>query len=169
MTKSIVPSLEIIVSLVDKTVTLTETVGATTTELLKADAVAGCEETGTPAGKYYAGKWIKDKTNPTHGPTAWSKDNWSNPYGPYFLPLHDPKTKKYTTYGLHGTRGPLFGNFEKPPIPKGLLNFFIDDKEAKFLYCSHGCVRVSNQNITKLFETTTKAKYAGVTISVTVK
>jgi hypothetical protein len=42
----------------------------------------------------------------------------------------------------------------------------IGDDEVKYLYCSHGCVRLSNQNISKLFELTTQARYAGVTILV---
>lgn len=111
-------TLDIEISTTDKTLTLTESIGTKKTELLTADIVSGCDKTGTPAGNYKGGKWIKDKTNPTHGKTPWSKDNWANPYGPYFLPLNDAKTGKYTTYGIHGTRGPLFGNFEKPPLPE---------------------------------------------------
>ena len=169
MTKAPAPELEIVVSRSAKTLTLTETLGTAKTVLLTAGVVSGCEDTGTPLGSYKSGKWIKDKTNPAHGPKPWSKDPWGNPYGPYFLPLNDSKTGKYTTYGIHGTRGPLIGNFEKPPLPHGLMSFFLGDDEAKYLYCSHGCVRLSNQNITKLFELTTQAKYVGVTIAVTIK
>jgi hypothetical protein len=143
--------------------------GTTVTQLLKANVVSGCEDTGTPAGQYKAGKWIKDKTNPAHGPTPWSKDPWANPYGPYFLPLNNPNTGAYTTYGIHGPRCPLTGNFEKPPVPEGLLRLFVDRDDAKFLYCSHGCVRLSNQNITKLFELTTQPRYAGMSILVTIE
>ncbi|MFZ4703469.1 MAG: hypothetical protein ACOYMG_25790 [Candidatus Methylumidiphilus sp.] len=74
MSKPITPSLEIIVSLTDNTLILTETVGTATTVLLTASVVSGCDTTGTPAGSYKAGKWIKDKTNPVHGATPWSKD-----------------------------------------------------------------------------------------------
>jgi len=137
--------------------------------LLTASVVSGCDTTGTPAGSYKAGKWIKDKTNPIHGATPWSKDPWGNPFGLYFLPLNDSNTGRYTTYGIHGPRGSLVGNFEKPPLPKALVGFFLGDDEAKYLYCSHGCVRLSNQNITKLFELTTQRKYIGVTIAVSVK
>ncbi len=164
-----VPSLEIVVSLTDKKLTLTELADGKRTELMTADVVTGCDGSGTPKGSYKGGKWIKDKTNPTHGPTPWSKDNWANPYGPYFLPLNNAKTGKYTTYGIHGTRGPLFGNYEKPPLPKGLLSFFIEADQAKYLYCSHGCIRLSNQNITRMYELTTQARYAGATIAVSVK
>jgi len=162
-------ALDIAVSLTDKTLTLTETADATKTVLMTASVVSGCDGTGTPAGSYKGGPWIKDKTNPIHGKTPWSKDNWANPYGPYFLPLNDAKTGRYTTYGIHGTRGPLVGNFEKPPLPQGLMSLFVGDEEAKYLYCSHGCVRLSNENISKLQEITTRSKYAKVTISVTIK
>lgn len=168
MAKPPVPQLEISVSRSDRTLLLTERVGTTDTQLLKASVVAGCEGTGTPPGRYKGGKWIKDKTNPVHGKTPWSKDPWGNPYGPYFLPLNNAKTGTYTTYGIHGTRGPKAGNFEKPPLPEGLMRFFIGEDEAKFLYCSHGCVRLSNQNITNLFELTTQARYAGVAILVSI-
>ncbi|WP_293370275.1 L,D-transpeptidase [Nevskia sp.] len=169
MTRSSTPKLEITVSRSDKMLSLVETIGSAATTLLTASIVSGCEDTGTPAGVYKAGKWIKDKTNSTHGPTPWSQNPWGNPYGPFFLPLNDAKTGKYTTYGIHGTRGPRAGNFEKPPLPQGLMRFFVGEDEAKFLYCSHGCIRVSNQNISKIFELTTKPKYAGTTISVTIK
>ena len=169
MTRPSTPKLEITVSRSDKML-------AHRNDRLRSDNTAHCkhcfrvcEDTGTPVGVYKAGKWIKDKTNSTHGPTPWSRDPWGNPYGPFFLPLNDAKTGKYTTYGIHGTRGPRAGNFEKPPLPQGLMSFFVGDDEAKFLYCSHGCVRVSNPNISKIFELTTQPKYAGTTISVTIK
>jgi lipoprotein-anchoring transpeptidase ErfK/SrfK len=163
------PALRIVVSRTDKILTLTETSGSTTVVLLSAAVVSGCEDSGTPAGEYVGGKWIKDKTNATHGPKPWSKDPWGNPYGPFFLPLNKATTNVYTTYGIHGTRGPLVGNFEKPPVPQRLLGLFLDADDARFLYCSHGCVRLSNQNITKLFELTTQGKYIGVKIAVTIK
>jgi lipoprotein-anchoring transpeptidase ErfK/SrfK len=169
MTKPSVLKLEIVVSRADKLLTLSELLDSSTSTLLTAPIVSGCEDTGTPAGVYKAGKWIKDKTNPTHGPVPWSKSPWANPYGPYFLPLNDAKTGKYTTYGIHGTRGPLVGNFEKPPLPQALVGLFVGDDEAKFLYCSHGCIRVSNQNISKIFEMTTRTKYVRAIISVTIK
>jgi lipoprotein-anchoring transpeptidase ErfK/SrfK len=156
-----VPKLEIKVSRTDRSLVFTETSGDTVTQLFKASIVSGCEDSGTPPGRYKAGKWIKDKTNPKHGPTPWSKDPWGNPYGPYFLPLNNPTTGAYTTYGIHGTRGPLTGNFEKPPVPEGLMRWFVGDDTAKYLYCSHGCVRLSNQNITKLFDLSTQPRYAG--------
>lgn len=161
--------LKITVSLGERTLTLLEVVGSLTTTLLVADVVSGCDEAGTPAGEYKAGKWIKDKTNPIHGPQPWSQHPWQNPYGPYFLPLNDSKTGKYTTYGIHGTRGPLVGNFEKPPLPESLIRFFVGNESAKYLYCSHGCIRVSNKNVTKMFDLTTKAKYAGIGVSVSIQ
>lgn len=121
--------------------------------LLEADIVSGCDGYETPRGKYIAGKWIKDKTNPIHGSVPWSKDRWGNPYGPYFLKILDLKGR-YTRYGIHGTRGPM-SIFEKPPLPKAILEWFIDDEEANFLYCSHGCIRISNYKIGEMFRLTT--------------
>ena len=165
----LLPALHISVSKADHLLELQETIAGKTTTLLKGSVVTGCDGSETPSGTYVADKWIKDKTNPTHGPTPWSRDNWANPYGPYFLPLNDVKTGTYTTYGIHGTRGPMAGGFEKPPLPQGLLGFFVGEDKSKFLFCSHGCVRLSNQNIQKLYELTTQAKYIGVKIAVTIK
>lgn len=167
MAPSHATALNIVVSRSAKTLTLTERVDTEVNVLMTADIVSGCEDTATPKGSYTSGKWIKDKTNPSHGAIPWSKDPWGNPYGPYFLPLNDAKTGRYTTYGIHGTRGPVAGDFEKPPLPQSLMEFFVG-KDAKYLYCSHGCVRLSNQNIIKLFEITTASKYIGTTIRVTV-
>jgi lipoprotein-anchoring transpeptidase ErfK/SrfK len=120
--------------------------------LLEVDIVSGCDGTSTPTGKFKAGKFIKDKTNSKFGPVPWSKDPWGNPYGPYFLQIVNLKGV-YTTYGIHGTRGldGAFGHFEKPPIPQWMLGIFVDDDSAKYSYCSHGCIRISNENIKKLF------------------
>ena len=163
-------TLAIAISKSGRTLTLTETAAGKSSALLQAGIVSGCDESGTPSGTYTAGKWVKDKTNPTHGPKPWTKDPWGNPYGPYFLPLNNRESGRYTTYGIHGTRGPLVGNFEKPPVPEGVLRFFVgDDQATKFLYCSHGCVRLSNQNITKLYEITVQPKYVGRAILVSIK
>jgi lipoprotein-anchoring transpeptidase ErfK/SrfK len=125
--------------------------------LLEADIVSGCEGNNTPTGKFRAGKFIKDKTNPKYGVVSWSKDPWGNPYGPYFLQILNLKGI-YTTYGIHGTRGfgGAIGVFEKPPIPQWMLGIFIEEDAAKYSYCSHGCIRVSNSNIAKLFSIVTK-------------
>lgn len=160
--KSAKLSLEIIIELDKKTLKLFE-IGdksASSRLLFSADIVSGCEGTATPTGNYVSGKWIKDKTNPRHGPIPWSTDNWANPYGPYFLQILNAKTYRYTMYGIHGTRGPLIGNFEKPPMSQSILEWFLDDDEStKYLYCSHGCIRMSNQNITKLFQLMSDPKY----------
>lgn len=109
---------------------LTEKIGTTTTVLLEANIVSGCSGFATPSGIYKGGKWIKDKTNTTHGPKPWIKRSLGKSLGPYFLPLNDAKSGKYTTYGIHGTRGPLIGGFEKPPVPEGLLRFFVSDDDS---------------------------------------
>lgn len=160
------PSFEIKISRSEGTLILTEKSRNLSKILLKASIVSGCSDSGTPAGTYAGGKWIKDKTNPIHGPKPWSSDSWGNPYGPYFLPLNDAKNGRYTTYGIHGTRGPLIGNLERPPIPQKVVGLFFGSEEAKYLYCSHGCIRLSNQNITQLFKITTSASYANTPISI---
>lgn len=162
-------TLEIHVSKSKKKIKLLHKNGSKESVLLEANIVSGCEGSGTPSGKYKAGKWIKDKTNPHHGPKPWSQDQWANPYGPYFLPLHNIKNNQYTTYGIHGTRGPLIGNFEKPPLPEALVGWFVGDDTAKYLYCSHGCIRLSNQNIEKLFTLTAQPKYVGVQPTITIE
>jgi lipoprotein-anchoring transpeptidase ErfK/SrfK len=133
--------------------------------LLEADIVSGCEGNDTPTGKFKAGKFIKDKTNPKYGSVPWSKDPWGNPYGPYFLQILNLKGV-YTTYGIHGTRGfdGVLGAFEKPPIPKWMLGLFVEDDAAKYSYCSHGCIRISNNNIAKLFTLITKRRTSPKTI-----
>jgi hypothetical protein len=120
------------------------------TIFLEADIVSGCDDSKTPIGEFKAGKFIKEKTNPKFGPVPWSKDPWGNPYGPYFLQILDLKGK-YTTYGIHGTRGfdGMFGHFVTPPAPKGILDLFIDGDIAKYSYCSNGCIRISNSKIKK--------------------
>lgn len=112
--------------------------GEATELVMEASIVTGAAGSDTPSGSFTGGKWVKDKTNPRHGPVPWSKDCWANPYGPYFLPLNYARSGAYSTYGIHGTRGPLFGNFEKPPIPQSILSWFMDDDSARFLYASHG-------------------------------
>lgn len=120
--------------------------------LLEADIVSGCEDSRTPRGYYKAGKLIKDKTNSKFGPIPWSRDQWGNPYGPYFLEILN-MNGSYTTYGIHGTIGfdGILGVFEKPIVPKQVIEMFIDDNDARYLYCSHGCIRISNYKIGKLY------------------
>ena len=160
--------LRIRVKLSEKKLSLMEESSRDGKTLLVADIVSGCEGSGTPPGHYKAGKWIKDKTHVVHGPEPWSKSPWTNPYGPFFLELLDAKTGKYTTYGIHGTRGPMFGGFEKPPLPEWALQPFLGE-DAKYLYCSHGCIRLSNQNITRLFELTARPENLRATIPITVE
>lgn len=48
--------------------------------LLETDIVSGCDDNRTSIGKFKAGKFIKDKTNPKFGPVPWSKDPRGNPF-----------------------------------------------------------------------------------------
>lgn len=110
----------------------------------KESAVTGCPGYDTPEGEFKAGDWVKDKTNPKYGPKPWSEDK-TNPYGPWFLPIHNQKGQ-YTAYGIHGTAGPGWSPFVKPP----LAEWWSDQED--FYYCSHGCVRQSNPDIIKMHD-----------------
>lgn len=114
--------------------------------------VTGCEGTETPLGRYRAGDWIKDKTNPKFGKVPWSQDKWGNPYGPWFLPLY--QGGRYTTYGIHGTRGWGWVPFAKPLVP----GF------DKYAYCSHGCIRMSNPDIEDLHDLLPRPKGVEVVV-----
>jgi RHS repeat-associated protein len=99
--------------------------------LMTADIVCGCTNTPTPTGNFTGGDWQKDKVNRKFsGPKGWSEDPWSNPYGPWFLPITGSNG-----CGIHGTRG-----------WEWMGDTFIDMPFT----CSHGCVRMSNPNIIKL-------------------
>ena len=58
-----------------------------------------------------------------------------------------------TKYGIHGTRGldGMFGHFVTPPMPQWMFGLFVDDDAEKYSYCSHGCIRISNEKIKELF------------------
>lgn len=132
---------------------------------LETHIVHGCDDTPSITGKLRAGKWIKDKTNATYGPVPWSEDRWSNPYGPYFLQILD-QSGFYTSYGIHGTIGFGWSPFVKPPLPQFLLQLFTE--EAKYLYCSHGCIRIPNGDINELFHLTSAILAAGTEIAITI-
>lgn len=154
-------------------------------ELLKAEIVSGCDDSATPPNTYKAGQWKLDPIDPRFGPIPWSKDQWGNPYGPYFLELLDDKTGIFTTYGIHGTRGEASSTHVKPPVSEEQLTSLLSsdtvrgviqsltssatvkmlrEQGTKYLYCSHGCIRISNVNITKLFYSTKCGQQIGQTI-----
>ena len=116
----------------------------------KEKAVTGCPDHDTPEGEFVAGDWIKDKTNPKYGPRPWSEDK-TNPYGPWFLPVNR-QDGTYTTIGIHGTAGPGWSPFVKPPFAE----WWSDPDD--YLYCSHGCVRQSNPDIIKMHDILPKPK-----------
>ena len=124
-------------------------------QIFKEDAVTGCPGNETRLGTYTAGKWQPNKKNNEY-PTPWNVDNWANPYGPYFMPLY--KDGKYSTYGIHGTKGPGYSPFEKPPLSQYWSH------QSDYLYCSHGCVRVSNKDIQKLHDLLPDSKGTEVVI-----
>jgi RHS repeat-associated protein len=112
--------------------------------VFREDAVTGCPGHETPEGSFQAGNWVSDKTNPKYRPKPWSRD-MSNPYGPWFLPINN-QSGKYTGYGIHGTAGPGWSPFVKPPFSE------LWSAEDDFLYCSHGCVRLANPDIDTLHD-----------------
>jgi lipoprotein-anchoring transpeptidase ErfK/SrfK len=175
------PQLTITVDKTAKTLTLIEASNGKTTQLLVGNVVVGCDGTETPSGEFVAAPWQLNPTDPTFGPKPWTEDKWANPYGPYFLRLVLPNGMK-TNYGIHGTRGPMdgiTGSWEKPPagltpdilkaIYEAKTNKKLSDDDLKYLSCSHGCIRLSNQNIEKLFQITNRAKYSGKPIKIIVK
>ncbi len=119
------------------------------TSLMNAPVKCGCTKTPTPTGTFQAGQWQSEPTDPRFsGPNGWSKDPWGNPYGPYYLPIGP------TGCGIHGPRGSAW-----------LGNLFINvpDFDIENL-CSHGCVRLSNPNITQLHQLVAKPKGTSIVI-----
>lgn len=133
-------------------------------EVMEVSIVQGCPDTLSPSGDFVSGKWVKDPTNAEFdSKTPWAKDAWGNSYGPYFLPILTSDGRR-TGVGIHGTRGPGWSPLVKPPIPYFLLRKFVSDDAAKFSYCSHGCIRVSNPSIVQLFEKTVNQKNISIKI-----
>ena len=117
-------------------------------KFVSTDIVIGCPGNttkfgSTPNGTYVAGDWQVNKVTPEY-PTPWNEDVWGNPYGPFFLPINDTNGK-YTTIGIHGTRGPAWNPWAAIP-GTGLL------PDSTYLACSHGCIRLSNPDIIALHQ-----------------
>jgi hypothetical protein len=162
-------SLQILITRSEKTLTLAESDDGKLVFLLKAPILAGCEEGGTTRGTYACGKWLKDKGNAIAGAAPWSEDPWASPYGPFFLPLHEAASGQYSTYAIHGTRGPVFGGFPKPPLPPGLAGFFLEQQPGRYLFCAPGSIRLANHHLARLFDLTTQARFVRAPLSVTVR
>jgi lipoprotein-anchoring transpeptidase ErfK/SrfK len=141
-------------------------------KIFQAEIVIGADAYPTPTGTFKAGDWEKDKTNTEYGPVPWSESPWRNPYGPWFLRILY-KDGSYTKYGIHGTRGPGWYWDPEPPIPESevlkILQYSkqnldkhginIDEThytnfqdQIKYLYHSHGCIRLSNRDIQQLHD-----------------
>ena len=162
-------SLQILITRSEKTLTLAESRDGELSFLLKAPVLAGCDEGGATRGTYAAGKWLKDKANVLAGATPWSEDPWANPYGPFFLPLHDAASGQYSSFAIHGTRGPVFGGFARPPLPPGLAGFFLEPQPQRYLFSAPGSFRLANHDLAQLFDLTTQARFVRAPVSVTVK
>ena len=162
-------SLQILITRSENTLTLAECSDGHLSFLLKAPILAGCGEGGARRGTYSCGKWLKDKPNALAGATRWSEDPWANPYGPFFLPLHEGESGPYSSYAIHGTRGPVFGGFPKPPLAPGLAGFFLEPQPQRYLFCAPESFRLANHDLARLFELTTQARFVRAPVSVTVK
>ena len=45
----------------------------------------------------------------------------------------------------------------------------MNDDSAKYLYCSHGCIRLSNQSIEQLFKLTTQPQLVGTPVTISIE
>lgn len=113
--------------------------------------IVGCEDSPTKTGTFQSKYWTKDKTNLKYGPVPWSKDK-TNPYGPYYLGIYDQKGN-YQAFGIHGRSGGM-NNRIHSRIPRWIAEPL--GLRSKYNYCSHGCIRLSNNNIVKLHGLTPK-------------
>jgi hypothetical protein len=152
-------SLQILITRSEKTLTLAESSGGSLHFLLKAPILAGCDDAGLARGCYAGGKWLQDKP----------EDPWAHPDGPYFLPLHDADSGRYSAFGIHGSRGPVFGGFPKPDLPPGLAGFFLEPQPGRYLFRAPGSFRLANHHLAQLFDLTTQARFVRAPMSVMVK
>jgi len=152
-------SLQILITRSEKTLTLAESSEGSLNFLLKAPILAGCDDSGLARGSYACGKWLEDKP----------EDPWSHPDGPWFLPLHDAASGRYSSFGIHGSRGPVFGGFAKPALPPGLAGFFLESQPARYLFRAAGSFRLANHHLAQLFDLTTRARFVRAPMSVLVK
>jgi hypothetical protein len=162
-------SLQILITRSEKTLTLAESRDGELAFLLKAPILAGCGESGPARGSYDCGKWLQDKPNALADAAPWSEDPWANPYGPFFLPLHEAATGRYSGFAVHGTRGPVFGGIARPPLPAGLAGLFLETQPERYLFVAPGSIRLANHHVAQLFDLTTQARFVRAPMSVTVK
>jgi lipoprotein-anchoring transpeptidase ErfK/SrfK len=125
--------------------------------------------TGTFTGK----EWQVNKTNDEFK-IPHSQNCWANPYGPYYLKIHD-RFGNYTTTGIHGTKGPTWSPFVSPPevlepfLPKKIPNEFLNKTlgSPHTWYHSRGCIRIPNTEITKLYNLTKWRGFLNIEIKIT--
>ena len=107
-----------------------------------ANIVVGAPDTPTFTGKnFHLGYWEKDKISNRWGvlsQTAWSKSRFgANVFGAYFVPILDSNNKSVNGEGIHGK----FGNTT-------YLEWFYEVIKPH----SHGCIRLSNPDISTLHD-----------------
>ena len=152
-------SLQILITRSEKTLTLAESSDGKLNFLLKAPILAGCDDAGLARGSYAGGKWLRDPVD----------DPWAHPDGPFFLPLHDAASGRYSSFGIHGSRGPVFGGFPKPELPPGLAGFFLETQPARYQFRAAGSFRLANHHLAQLFDLSTQARFVRAPVSVLVK
>ena len=109
----------------------------------------GCSKTPTPIGRFTLGAWQPDKTSPRWGSgssTPWSDSSIGyNVFGAFFAPVNGTGG-----VGIHGRLG-------NGPITESLFGLINP--------CSHGCIRLSNDDITRLHDLLPDSSGTAVTIS----
>ena len=109
----------------------------TEVEVFKGSCVVGGSDTPTPQGTFHASRWETDHVSSKglpHENVPYSKTRFGdNAFGPYQLHIFELELRGIY---IHGTIGPRNN-------PVTFLNRLVSPK-------SHGCVRMSNHDITAL-------------------
>ncbi|HBB66423.1 MAG TPA: hypothetical protein DCZ93_03800, partial [Elusimicrobia bacterium] len=116
-------------------------------EMFKTGIIHGCPGTPTPTGIFVLSNWEANKKSFKWGKnssTPWDQSWWGgNVFGPYFVAVIGGDG-----IGIHGTMG---------PSTSSLWGWYSS--------CSHGCIRLSNIDITKLHDLLPNPAGTQVTIS----
>ena len=118
-----------------------------TGKVYEVPAAVGSKEhpTAKPRTIRYFEKWVVSPTNRKWGESAgkpWNEiTNPDNPFGPYLMFLVDDKGKNAHNH-IHGTSGEFY--------PLNILSNLIDENGSR--HFTHGCVRVPNMIIYKIYK-----------------
>ncbi len=107
-------------------------------QVFRGSCVVGGPDSPTPTGTFHASRWEKDHVSSKrlpHEDVPYSKTRFGdNAFGPY--QLHILELEQRGIY-IHGTIGPINN-------PWTILNRIVSRN-------SHGCIRMSNRDITQLY------------------